>query len=161
MRFQFISHAFICALPSIFQIEAAVEWRLCSVLHQFLKLLLVLLILIINQIVIHAISQNLSSDPLLVVSQVLLRNSLHVVSNISFVHVMENAFVLLVSLGDLDLGNRLFGLFLHWLDGTVKMLDLRHGLGAACRIQEVVRISMKAKLVRHFNEVYYLIVING
>ena len=74
---------------------------------------------------------------------------------------MENALVLLVlSLGDLDLGNSLLRLFFHGLDGTVKMLDLRQGLGATWRCQVVVRITVKAKLVWHLNEVDYLVVID-
>ena len=53
------------------------------------------------------------------------------VGHICLIHIVENALVLLVlSLGDLDLGNSLLRLFFHGLDGTVKMLDLRQGLGA-------------------------------
>mgnify|MGYP006978338002 CR=1 FL=1 len=40
------------------------------------------------------------------------------------------------------------------------MLDLRQGLGATWRCQVVVRITVKAKLVGHLNEVDYLVVID-
>ena len=91
--------------------------------------MLVLLSLIIYQFVIHPISKNLSSDPLLVVCEVLLRSSLHVIGHICLVYIMENALVLLVlGLGHLDLCSSLFGLFFHGLDRKIKMLDLRKGL---------------------------------
>jgi len=163
MLFQFISQAFICALLSIFQIVtiSVVEWWFSSILNQFLKLLLVLLSLNIDQIVIHPISYNLASNSLLVVCEVLLGSSLHVASHICLVYIMENALVLLVlCLSDLYLSSSFLWLFFYRLDGTVKMLDLRKRLGATWGCQVVVRITMKAKLVRHLYEVDYLVVID-
>ena len=86
---------------------------------------MVLLSLIFNQIIVHAISKYLSPDPLLVICKVFLDRFSHVLRDICFVDIFEDALVLLVEyFGDQDLCLGFFWLLLDRFDGAVEVFQL-------------------------------------